>query len=185
MKASKYIVMSMGLALAGASLVGAQAAPQAPVPPRAALPTAPAAIELTAQENAVIDQLHAANVLELAAAKLAIKNAESRDVRRYGEHLLRDHTKADRELTTVAKRNGAKLADVDNAKIDDLKGRRGTDFDRAFLDMMIRDHQASIDTVRSAQNQAQNPDIKALLNKTLPTLEKHEQDAQQLVAGKS
>jgi putative membrane protein len=185
MKPSKYIIVSMGLALSGASLAGAQASPQAPVPPRAALPTAPASIELSAQENAVVDQLHAANVLEVAAAKLAVKHAESRDVRRYGEHLVKDHTKADRELVTVAKRNGVKLAAVDNARIDDLKGRRGTDFDRAFLDMMIRDHQATIDTVRTAQNQAQNPDIKALLSKTLPALEKHEQHAQQLAGGKS
>jgi putative membrane protein len=159
--------------------------PGEPVPPRAALPTAPAAIEISAQEHAVLAQLHAANVLEIKAGKLAVKQAAARDVRRYGESLVKDHTKADRELTTLAKRNGVKLAAVPDVTLADLKARRGTDFDRAFLALMIHDHQQTMDTVRSAQNQAQNADVRALLDKTLPALEQHEQHAQQLAGGHS
>ena len=102
MRLSNPMTLSMALALAAASAANAQSAPPAPgtaprTPP-AALPTAPADVTMTVQESEALDQLHAANVLEIAAGKLAIKNASSADVKKYGAHLVNDHTKADRDL---------------------------------------------------------------------------------------
>jgi putative membrane protein len=187
---SKYTTLTLGLVLAATTVVAAQSTPELapgspPHAPKAALPTAPAEITMTVQESEVIDQLHAANVLEIAAGKLAQRHAGSADVKRYGEHLVQDHTKADRELTAFAKRTGVKLAVVDSAKLDALKALRGKDFDRAFLGMMVKDHQSAIELVRTAQPRATNYDVRAILDKTLPTLEHHSQTARQLSGGSS
>jgi putative membrane protein len=187
---SPMITVTIALALASGGIVAAQSTPQDAMPPHgattrttpaAATPTAPAAINMTTHETQTLDELHAANLIEVAAGKLAQRNAASSDVKKYGEHLVMEHSKADKELTTLAKRNGVKLTGVDtDKKLYDLKGLKGSDFDHAFLNMMVKDHAQVIELVKTEEARAQNQDVRALLTKTLPVLQQHEQRAQVL-----
>jgi putative membrane protein len=179
MHLSRSFVFGVGLTLSAASAFAQDASKQNTVP-KAAQPTAPASIHLSQSESEVIDKLHAANKLEIEAGKLAKKNAGSAQVKQFGAKLVTDHTKADQELTTLAKRNGVKLSEVDSARLDALKDLKGEEFDRTFLQMMVTDHKDAIDSVEKAQGEAENKDVKALLNKTLPTLRSHEQHAEKL-----
>jgi len=183
MRMSKTLVMGVGLTLHLASASAfAQDTPKQATVPKAAQPTAPASIHLSQSESEVIDKLHAANKLEIEAGKLAKKNAGSAQVKQFGAKLVSDHTKADQELSTLAKRNGVKLSEVDATRVDALKDLKGEEFDHTFLKMMVTDHQQAIEAVEKAQGDAENKDIKALLNKTLPTLRSHEQHAEKLTA---
>lgn len=178
MRSSRSIALGLGLTLSAATAFAQDTTK--PSPPKAAQSTAPAAIQLTESESEVIDKLHTANQTEIEAGKLAKKNAGSAQVKQFGAKLVTDHTKADQELSTLAKRNGVKLSEVESAEVDTLKDLKGDEFDRVFLKMMVKDHQTAIDEVEKAQNQAQNKEVKALLRKTLPTLRSHEQHAEQL-----
>jgi putative membrane protein len=186
---NRLLTLSLGFAAALVSAAGAQGVPappgSTPRAPQAALPTAPASVSMTVQESEVLDRLHAAHVVEIAAAKLAQQHAGSDDVKRYGEHLIKDHERAERDLQAFAVRNTIKLAEVDARALEPLKDLHGSEFDRAFLSMMVKDHQSAIARVRSAQPRAANKDIRKLLERALPALQRDETEAQHLAAGLS
>ena len=49
-----------------------------------------------------------------------------------------------------------------NAMVDDLKGKTGDEFDKAFINLMIEHHQGAIDMARLAQQYAGHDEIKNL-----------------------
>jgi putative membrane protein len=190
---ARCMVVCVGFAwtLSGAA-VAQQTAPPAPSgttprAPAAALPTAPADVVMTVHESQVIDRLHAVHVLEIAAGRLAATRGSTSDVKRYGEQLVKDHTRLDRALMAFAKRSALKLADVDQRKsgIDALEHARGREFDRVFLRFTARDQHTAIEQLRTAQPKAENVDISALLRDALPVLTQHEQRTLQLAAALS
>ncbi|MET0387265.1 MAG: DUF4142 domain-containing protein [Polyangiales bacterium] len=195
MNFAKWTGWSFSVVLACASaMTAAQSTPPGTMParaamprraPRAALPTAPAAVQMTLQDSEVIDRLHAANVIEVEAGKLAADRALSPEVKRYGDLSARDHARADQELEAFAKRYGIKLSNVDARKLETLRSLEGADFDRAFLTMMVRDHQNAIHMVKTAQGRAENSEVRTLLDRALPMLQQHEEHAQQLNSGHS
>jgi len=143
-------------------------------------PSAPPQVQITPQENALLDQLHGANIREIAAGKLAQRHAESPEVKQYGEHLVKEHSQADQELWSLARQAGVKLPEVGPGKLDQLERLRGKDFDRAFLNAMVKDHEKVIAHLRETRPQVNNPEVRAFVDKTLPTLQHHEQQAKKL-----
>jgi putative membrane protein len=188
MRVQRLFIMA-GVCLAtAAGGVSAQSTVQDKMPPHGDLPhgaadmpsTSAQTKDLSAQDAQTVQKLHESNVTEIEVGKLASKNAASAEVKRYGEMLVKDHTQADRELSALAKKKGVKLTDIDHSKLDDLRAMKGSQFDRAFLEKMEKDHKTAIELVRTAQGEAQNPEFRALLNKTLPVLQKHEEHATHL-----
>jgi predicted outer membrane protein len=64
--------------------------------------------------------------------------------------------------------------------IDRLKGLNGNDRDTAFVNHEIADHQSDISDTKSAISSTQNADVKALLQREMPELQKHLDRAQSL-----
>ncbi|MDQ0965728.1 putative membrane protein [Flavobacterium sp. W4I14] len=75
--------------------------------------------------------------------------------------------------TGLAKKivNGATEADVANA-IEKLNKLSGASFDKAYVEMMITDHQNAVALFEKASKSTDN-DVKAYANKYLPVLKKH------------
>src|SRR5947209_10144704 len=69
---------------------------------------------------------------------------------------------------------------VHQAKMDQLQKMSGKDFDQGFLTMMANGHDHVISMVKNAQSSA-NGDLKNMLDQMLPTLERHQQMAQDLM----
>jgi putative membrane protein len=57
--------------------------------------------------------------------------------------------------------------------IKDLSKKSGKEFDRAYMKMMVDDHQEDIKAFEKSSNDAKDADIKAFASKTLPTLRMH------------
>ena len=76
---------------------------------------------------------------------------------------------------------GAGMAREHKKALDDLSKLKGSDFDRQFAKTMANDHQrvvSHLKTIRSNANTDQA--VTQLIDKLLPTLEKHESSAKQL-----
>ncbi|MEJ0090933.1 MAG: DUF4142 domain-containing protein [Limisphaerales bacterium] len=56
----------------------------------------------------------------------------------------------------------------------------GPQFDRAFISHMITGHEKAISKFETASANLQDPELKKYANKTLPTLRKHLEMAQEL-----
>ena len=177
-------IASLGIALG----VQAQADP---VPSANNQPTANAAsgtlsAPLTPEESRLLNQLHTVNMTEIAAGKLAAQNTTNPAITEFGTHLIQDHTAADRELVKLSKARGVTLTKPRTSELDTLRSLKGTQFDRAFVNTMLRDHQRTIALIEgSLEGNVQTPDVRKFLERTLTTLKLHRERAEQLQTNQS
>lgn len=71
---------------------------------------------------------------------------------------------------------------------DRLSRLSGAEFDREYMKEMVKDHNKDVAAFEKASEKSQDPDLKAWVTKTLPTLREHQQQARDVeakVGGKS
>lgn len=116
-------------------------------------------------------------MLEVELGKVAAKQAKRDDVKKFGEQMVADHTKANEELKAAAKAAGlevpTKLGDEHAKHFDMFANYKGTDFDRDYAKHMVKDHEEDVALFTRASKEAKSKDIKDFATKTLPTLQKH------------
>lgn len=116
---------------------------------------------------------------EVELSRLAATKAQNAEVKQFAQMMITDHTKANAELKTLAaKKNAVIPTDLDsNHKdtLEDLQNLTGAEFDRAYVEAMVDDHESSIELFEDTaeDDDAENADAKAFAAKTLPTLKKH------------
>lgn len=114
---------------------------------------------------------------EVALGHLAQQRAATQQLKDFGTMMVADHSKADRQLKTIASDKGIALPQTldKNAREEqnDLSSKSGTDFDKAYVKLMIKDHKMDIDSFRYAIRHLRDTDLKAFAEKTLPVLQKH------------
>jgi putative membrane protein len=122
---------------------------------------------------------------EIMLGRLAERAAGTDQVKEFGRILVKDHTKAKRQAVEVAHELGVQPsshammeADAEYAKLQLLSG---TSFDKEFDAFMVRDHQDDVAAFRAEADSDPGPAGK-LARKQLPTLNKHLQMAQSLMA---
>ena len=104
-------------------------------------------------DRSFVDDVTYAGSAEVELGRLAAERAASPDVKRFGQMMVEDHTKAGAELQQIAKQyNVTPPAGLDD-KHRDLKDRlsklRGAEFDKAYIDAMIDGHQDVVDKLES------------------------------------
>ena len=123
---------------------------------------------------------------EVHMGQMAVQQGQSAEVKKLGNMIVSDHTKANNQLTEIATKRGVKL-DMRH-KMDKMSKKDMENFDQAWLGMMVNEHQKDI---AAFQRQAQgngDPEVKAFAQKTLPVLQKHlkaVQSAQKKMGGAS
>lgn len=114
---------------------------------------------------------------EVELGKLAQSNGSNDQVKQFGKRMVDDHTKANDDLQKIASQKGITLptglSAKDQATKDRLSKLTGADFDRAYMQDMVKDHQEDVSEFRKESNSGQDPDIKSFAAKTLPTLQDH------------
>jgi len=88
-----------------------------------------------------------------------------------------DHSAANDTLKSLADSKQMPLADTvspeGHAALGKLEGLNGTEFDKTYSQMMVRDHTTDISEFEKAFKKASDPDVKAYAQQTLPTLRHH------------
>ncbi|HEX8461383.1 MAG TPA: DUF4142 domain-containing protein [Segetibacter sp.] len=116
-------------------------------------------------------------MMEVEAGKLAIANAMSAKVKEFGRMMVTDHTKANTQLKAVAAKKdivlSTTLMEEHQKNIDMLKSKKGAEFDKAYIEMMLDDHKEDIEQFSDEASKGTDADVKAFATKTLPVLNKH------------
>src|SRR6185312_4828323 len=114
---------------------------------------------------------------EVALGELAQQNGGSAAVKSFGERMVNDHRQAGDKLKQVAEKKGITL---DNGLTSDaqkeqqsLAKKKGADFDKAYMALMVKDHQDDVNEFQKEANNGQDTDIKSFASSTLPTLQDH------------
>jgi putative membrane protein len=112
---------------------------------------------------------------EVELSKAALQKSTNAEVKKFAQMMVADHTKANDELKSLAAKKSVVLpADLGSHKstLDDLNTKTGADFDKAYVDAMVKDHENTVDLFEDNTGNA-DADIKAFTTKTLPTVKSH------------
>jgi putative membrane protein len=122
------------------------------------------------------------NYAEIDIGKLAQEKGKSDAVKQFGAMLVKDHGAANDKAKQVASQLGVTPPTgsgvAAKAEYLKLKVLSGDTFDRSFAKGMVKDHQGDIKEFQKA-SQKSDP-AGAFAKETLPTLQKHLQEAQSL-----
>jgi putative membrane protein len=130
-----------------------------------------------------VDEASAKGIAEVEAGKLALQKSTSSAVKSFAQKMIDDHTKANAELTAIAKTKKLEVASEselkNKAKAFILKQRDGESFDEAYANNQVMAHEETIELFKKGLT-TDDPDISAYARSTLPKLEHHLQMAQDL-----
>jgi putative membrane protein len=156
-----------------------------------ALLLGPAAAFAQAPSDAQIaDIVLVADQVDIDAGRLAESRGHSADVRSFGKEMVTDHSAVNQQATDLAKKlnltpepsaTSKSLSAGGAANLKDLRRLHGAAFDKAYVDHEVAYHQQVIDAIKSTLiPNAQNAQLKQLLQSGLPLFEGHLEHAQQI-----
>jgi putative membrane protein len=135
-----------------------------------------------AATNAVSDQAFVmaaaqGGMAEVELGKLASEKGSRDDVKKFGQRMVDDHSKANAELKTLAQNKNitlpSEIGPKEKALRDNLLKLSGDAFDRTYMQAMVEDHTKVVREFRMESKAGKDADIKAWAAKTLPTIEEH------------
>jgi putative membrane protein len=123
-------------------------------------------------------------LMEVNSGKLATQKGKSAEVKKFGAQMVADHSKANDELTAIV---NAKKWNIPNNRLPTaiapdamLNSSTGADFDRSYVNMMVKDHKKTVLLFERAASSLPDPQLKAFAAKTLPVLRHHYMEIQQI-----
>jgi putative membrane protein len=116
-------------------------------------------------------------MLEVQLGQLAEANASTAEVKKFGQSMVDDHSKANDELKALAASKNisipAVLSDKHQKKYDELAKKTGIDFDKDYIDFMVKDHKEDIDDFKKEADKGNDAEIKSWAAGKVATLEHH------------
>jgi putative membrane protein len=123
---------------------------------------------------------------EVELGRLATEKASSDAVKQFGQRMVDDHGKAGDELKKLAQDKGitppAELDGKHKKLHDRLSKLSGAEFDRAYVSEMVKDHRKDVKDFQREAAKAKDGDVKSYAAKTLPTLQEHLKQVEDLQA---
>jgi len=139
--------------------------------------------QLAGAEQAFIKEAATGGLMEVELGKLAAEKASSAEVKQFGQRMVDDHGKANQQLSTIAQQKNVQvpteLTGKAKSDYDRLSKLSGEQFDRAYMQLMVRDHRKDVGDFRKQSTSAKDADVKSFASQTLPTLEEHLKLAEQ------
>jgi putative membrane protein len=188
------------LAAAAVAALAAQPAPMVlaqsgtPTPPMSEQPTQEsqpqpqqdeaAQGEVQEQDQQFAQEAASSNQAELQLATLAEQKAQSEEVKEYASMLVEDHTRVGEELEQLASDEGITLdseipPEAQQAH-EKLSGMSGSEFDRAFIEQMVTDHEKAVALYEKQAAEGQNEALKQFASTNVDGLRTHLDRARQL-----
>jgi putative membrane protein len=131
-------------------------------------------------DAAFADTAAAGNYAEIATGQLAVQKAADADVKAFGQRMVTDHGKANQDLqAAVAAIDAANLdlpqgpTDEQQAMAAKLGQLSGAEFDRAYIEHMVADHEKTVGLFRSEAMGGKEQHLRDFAKATLPVLEEH------------
>jgi putative membrane protein len=116
------------------------------------------------------------SMTEIKASGLAITNSNNQKVISLAKMLIEDHTKVDsalKELKADKKiTDSVTISSAHMATINDISKKSGAVFDKAYLQLIVNDHEQAVKLYTSASNSSDSK-IKKIASENLPAIKMH------------
>jgi putative membrane protein len=114
---------------------------------------------------------------EVELGTVATQRASRPVVRDFGAKMVKDHGAMNAELTALAKSKGVDVPTTLDAEHQAVRDRlmafQGADFDRAYMQEMVKDHTQDVAEFEKASQTAGDTDLRNWAAAKLPTLREH------------
>jgi putative membrane protein len=134
----------------------------------------------------------AANTIDIKNAELAKATSKNAAVKKFAAMMITDHTSVNKKATDLVTKLNVTPAENDisrqlvanaDAMRDSLGAKKGAAFNKAYIDNEVAYHQAVIDMLdKTLVPDAQNAELKALLESVRPAFMAHLESAKQIQA---
>jgi putative membrane protein len=131
-----------------------------------------------------------ANQIDVDAGKLAKSRARSDDVKQFAQQMITDHTAVNKQAAALARKLNVTPQESETSKslqaaaqdtMRKLKGLKGGQFDKAYVDHEVAYHQQVLDAIDKVLiPQARNTELKDLITKVRPAIQAHLDHARHL-----
>src|SRR5580765_3752762 len=115
-------------------------------------------------DAAAMKQLAQANLNEVEAGKIAAARAHSPDVKRFARKMVDDHTQMLNDLKALAGQKSVSLPESvalkDKAQMKMMERSSGADFDKKYMEEMVKDHQNDLKEVQDLAAKTKDADFK-------------------------
>ncbi len=139
-------------------------------------------------DAAAMKQLAQANLNEIEGGKAAASKAQSPDVKRFAQKMVDDHTQMLNDLKALARQKSVSLPESvslkDMAQMKLMERSSGAEFDKKYMEEMVKDHQNDLKEVQDLAAKAKDADFRAAVQKASSKIAEHLQLAQR-IAGSS
>ena len=103
--------------------------------------------------------------MEVAMGEVAEQKGQSEDVKSFGKRMVTDHSKANDELKSIASKKGFQLPSKEHT------GKWTSD--KAYIDMMVKDHEKDLAEFKEEANSGSDPDLKKFADDTAKMVQEH------------
>jgi putative membrane protein len=131
-----------------------------------------------------------ANQIDVDAGKLAKSKSKNKDVQKFAQQMVTDHTAVNKQAAALAKKLKVKPEQSDTTKslkqgarenMANLKKLKGAAFDKAYVDHEVAYHEQVLDAIDKVLiPSAQNAELKGLIEKVRPAFVAHLDHAKML-----
>jgi putative membrane protein len=104
-------------------------------------------------------------MMEVAMGKVAEEKGQSEDVKSFGKRMVTDHGKANDELK--------KIAAEKNVKLPAKEPTMSWSSDKAYIDMMVKDHEKDLAEFKQEASNGSDPDVKKFADDTAKVVQEH------------
>lgn len=140
-------------------------------------------------DNAIIGMMSGANGAEIGAGQIAAEKAQNADVRQFATTMVEEHQRMQGQVDSLVSTMNLERAPVPDSLARHLEQVRtqlqgqaaGAEFDRMYMQAQVTDHQNTLNALRAAQPAAQNAQLRALIDATIPAVEGHLERARTIV----
>jgi len=137
----------------------------------------------------IVALLDHANAADSTAGALAATKATNPQVKQFAKLMMSEHHALRKQGADLAKKLGVTPEPPANDPVTALAQQetqalqsapKGAEFDKTYIDQEVTVHEAVLDLAGKAHDQAKNLELKALIEKAKPVIEKHLDQAKQL-----
>ena len=135
---------------------------------------------------------YTAGVIDIAAAKQALKKTHNKEVKAFAKDMVRDHEAVNKQALALVKKLKVKPEDNDTSrtlsknaadKRAELAKLRGAAFDKGYVDNEVAYHKAVDSALETTLiPNSSNAELKSLLQTGLKIFQGHEQHAEHVAA---
>jgi putative membrane protein len=138
---------------------------------------------LTRADRDVIEKLAEADMAEIEAGKLAAQKGTHPEVKKFGQHMVDEHSKMLEAGKSLAQAKGVKPPSgpsiLQKANVKKLE-LLSDSFDRQYMEQMVKDHDEVLKLAQKTAAETKDAELKAHLQKGEPHIKEHLATARKL-----